>query len=141
VSDLPASAFTVAEDDVAQTIDFITRENVETDLVLLVDNSQSMSRRMDYVRGATERIIASLRGRDRGIVAPFNAHIGNITGPTDDVPTLRQAIGAMRASGGTALLDGLLEGTRLLAGSNGRRAVVLITDGYDENSTATRRRR
>ena len=137
VSDLPATAFKVSEDDVEQKIDFISRESVETDMVLLVDNSQSMSRRMDYVRGATERLISALREKDRAIVAPFNAHVGNITGPTNDVPTLRQAIAAMHASGGTALLDALHEGTRLLAGSKGRRAIVLITDGYDENSSTT----
>ena len=137
VSDLPRSAFTVTEDDVEQTIDLITREAVETDLLLLVDNSQSMSRRMDYVRQATERLIGSLRPKDRAIVAPFNARIGSITGPTNDSATLRQAIGAMRASGGTALLDSLVESTRLMASASGRRAIVLITDGYDENSTAT----
>ncbi|MGC4081812.1 MAG: VWA domain-containing protein [Vicinamibacterales bacterium] len=137
VSDLPPSAFSVTEDGVEQTIDFISRETVETDLVLLVDNSQSMSRRIDYVRRATERLTAGLRPNDRAIVAPFNAHIGSITGPTNDEVTLRQAIGAMRASGGTALLDGLMESTTLLSASNGRRAIVLITDGYDENSIAT----
>lgn len=137
VSDLDRAAFTVTEDDVEQAIDYITRETVETDLLLLVDNSQSMARRLDYVRRATERLVAGMREKDRAIVAPFNAHIGSITGPTGDVPTLRQAIGAMRATGGTALLDGLVEATRLLSASTGRRALVLITDGYDENSVAT----
>jgi len=92
---------------------------------------------MDYVRGATERLTSALRQKDRAIVAPFNAHVGDITGPTNDVPTLRQAITSMRASGGTALLDALAEGTRLLGASSGRRAIVLITDGYDENSSTT----
>ena len=55
VSELAPSAFTVTEDDVEQTIDFITRETVESDLLLLVDNSQSMSRRIDYVRYITGR--------------------------------------------------------------------------------------
>ena len=137
VSDLPGTAFTVSEDDVTQAIDFITREAVETDLLLLVDNSQSMARRLDYVRRATERLVAGLREKDRAIVAPFNAHIGSITGPTNDIATLRQAIGAMRATGGTALLDGLVEATRLLSASTGRRAIVLLTDGYDENSLAS----
>ncbi len=137
VSDLPRAAFTVTEDDVEQTVDLITRETVETDLLLLVDNSQSMSRRIDYVRQATERLISSLRPKDRAIVAPFNAHIGSVTGPTNDSSTLRQAITAMKASGGTALLDSLVESTRLMASSSGRRAIVLITDGYDENSSAT----
>ena len=42
----------------------------------------------------------------------------------------------MRAGGGTAMLDGLLEATRLLPPGSARRAIVLITDGYDENSLA-----
>ncbi|MGE3957888.1 MAG: VWA domain-containing protein [Vicinamibacterales bacterium] len=137
VSDLPATAFSVTEDDLDQTIDFMSREAVETDLLVLVDNSQSMSRRMDYVRRATEQLTAGLKEKDRGIVATFNAHIGTVTGPTSDLPTLRQAIGAMRSAGGTALLDALQEGSKLLGGSSGRRAIVLITDGYDENSTVT----
>lgn len=137
ISDLPPSAFAVLEDDVEQTIDLVSRESVETELVLLVDNSQSMSRRIDYVQRATERLTMSLRPKDRAIVAPFNVRIGSVTGPTSDGNTLRQAISAMRAGGGTAMLDGLLEATRLLPASSNRRAVVLITDGYDENSVAT----
>lgn len=136
VTDLPEASFAVTEDDVEQTIDLIARENVESDMVILVDNSQSMARRMDYVRKVAERLAAGLRPKDRAIVAPFNSHVGTITGPTADMETLTQAIGSMRAGGGTALLDALLEATRLLGTATGRRAIVLITDGYDENSTA-----
>jgi VWFA-related protein len=131
------SAFTVVENGVKQTIDQVARENVPTDLVLLVDNSTSMSRRMEFVRSATERLFEGLKPKDRVIVAPFTAHIATITGPTNDRATVSQAIGAMRAGGTTSLLDSLLEATRLLQGSDGRRAIVLITDGYDEKSKAT----
>ena len=92
-----------------------------TNLVLLVDNSQSMSRTMDFVRLAAERLSDALRQRDKVIVAPFNAHIGTITGPTNDGPTIAQAIKVMRAAGGTAFLDGLWESTKLLEGVEGRR--------------------
>ena len=137
VSDLTEADFTVLEDDLDQTIDFITREQVESDLVLLVDNSQSMSRRIDYVRRATERLTANLRQKDRAFVAPFNAHMGTVTGPTNDTLTLRQSIAAMKAGGGTAMLDSLVESTQLLSASESRKCIVLITDGYDENSKAT----
>ncbi|MEP7306060.1 MAG: VWA domain-containing protein [Acidobacteriota bacterium] len=135
VSDLAPSAFTVRESGVAQKIDLVARESLPTNLVLLVDNSQSMSRTMDFVRLAAERLSEALRQRDKVIVAPFNAHIGTITGPTNDGPTIAQAIKVMRAAGGTAFLDGLWESTKLLEGVEGRRTIVLITDGYDENST------
>jgi VWFA-related protein len=137
VSQLDPSAFTVLENGIQQRIDLVTRETLPTNLLLLVDNSQSMSRTMDFVRLAAERLAGVLRQRDQVIVAPFNAHIGAITGPTHDGPTITQAIGSMKAGGGTAFLDGLREATQLLEGMEGRRAVILITDGYDENSTST----
>lgn len=137
VSNLEPSVFTILEDDEPQAIDLATRETIPTDVVLLVDNSQSMSRRLDFVRRATERLISGLRANDRATVAPFNAHIGTITGPTSDRATIREAIFAMRASGGTAMLDSLIEGANLLRSAQGRRVLVLITDGWDENSAAT----
>jgi len=137
MSQLEPSAFTVRENGVAQTIDQVARETLPTTLLLLVDNSQSMSRRMDFVRLAAERLAGGLRPRDQVIVAPFNAHLGTITGPTNDPETISHAIAEMRASGGTAFLDGLKESTDLLQGLEGRRAVILITDGYDENSSTS----
>ena len=137
VSDLTTEAFRVAENGVSQRTDIVTRETIPTDMVLLVDNSQSMSRRIDFVRLAADRLATTLGANDTAVVAPFNQHVGSITGPTADRKTIGEAIAAMRAGGGTAVFDGLLEGVRLLEGSDHRKAIVLITDGYDENSTAT----
>lgn len=135
VSNLEPEAFGVRENGIPQHIDLVARETIPSNLLLLVDNSQSMSRRMDFVRLATERLASALRRRDQIIVAPFNAHLGTITGPTNDPRTIAQAVSSMESRGGTAFLDGLRESTKLLEGLDGRRSVVLITDGYDENST------
>lgn len=134
ISQLEPSAFVVRENGVAQGIDLVTRETLPTTIVLLVDNSQSMSRRIEFVRLAAARLGAALRQRDKVIVVPFNAHIGTITGPTNDAATITGAIDAMHANGGTAILDSVRESARLLEGVEGRRAIILITDGYDENS-------
>lgn len=135
ISNLDPSTFRVRENGAPQKIDLVARETIPTNLVLLVDNSQSMSRRMDFVRLATERLAGALRRKDQVIVAPFNAHLGALTGPTNDAATISQAISVMKATGGTAFLDVLRESTSLLTGLEGRRAVILITDGYDENSS------
>jgi len=137
MSQLEPSTFVIRENGVAQKIDQVGRETLPTTLLLLVDNSQSMSRRMEFVRLAAEKLAGALRKNDKVIVAPFNAHVGTVTGPTNDSATISHAIGAMRSGGGTAFLDGLRESTELLDGLEGRRAVILITDGYDENSTTT----
>jgi VWFA-related protein len=136
VAQLDPSLFTVRENGVQQEIELVAHEALPTTLLLLVDNSQSMSRRMEFVRHAAERLARTMRQRDKLIVAPFNAHVGTITGPTNDIATIAESIAAMRAGGGTAILDGLLESVRLLQGAEGRRAVILITDGYDENSVS-----
>lgn len=136
VNGLDAAAFQVLEDDKPQTIDLVSVESVPVNYVLLVDASQSMHPRMEFVRAAAGRLADFLRRDDRVIVAPFSRSLRAITGPTGDRETIMGAVHAIAASGGTAISDGLVEASRLLAGTDGRHAVVLITDGYDEHSQA-----
>jgi VWFA-related protein len=63
--------------------------------------------------------------------------LGAITGPTADVETIGDAISAMRADGGTAIHDSIVEASRLLESVEGRRTIILISDGFDENSEAS----
>lgn len=134
VPEVGRAAFVVREDGVVQPIDVAVRRTLAMTVVLLVDNSQSMSRRMADVRRAAERLTRALRGDDRVIVAPFNARVGAITDSGADARTIADAIDAMRAGGGTAILDAVADAARLLDGTDGLRTVILITDGYDENS-------
>jgi len=133
-SHLDPSTFIIRENGVPQKADNVARQSVPTTIVLLVDNSQSMSRRIDFVRQAAERLGDRLRMQDKIMVVPFNKQLGAITGPTNDAKTIGEAIASMRAQGGTAILDALLQSTKLFEGAEGRRAVILITDGYDEHS-------
>ena len=52
---------------------------------------------------------------------------------------LHQKVDAARPGGGTAYLDATAEGLRMLQDIPGRRAVVLMTDGVDMNSTQTQK--
>src|SRR5918994_1028099 len=134
ISNLDPASFVIRENGVPQKADHIARQTVPTTIVLLVDNSQSMSRRIDFVRQASERLADRLRQQDKIMVVPFNKQLGAVTGPTNDAKTIGEAIASMQAKGGTASLDGVLESTKLFEGSEGRRAIILITDGYDEHS-------
>ena len=73
------------------------------------------------------RTIASSWRRSRSRSEP-------ITGPTGDRETIAGAVAAIASRGGTAIADGLIEASRLVAGAEGRHVIVLITDGYDEDS-------
>jgi Ca-activated chloride channel homolog len=134
VTGMGYSSFRLFEDDEPQLIDMVQPETLPAIYTLLVDSSQSMHRRMDLVRLAAGRLTPYLRAQDRVIVAPFSTTIGSLTGPTDDPRTVAHAISAIRARGGTAILDALLEACRLVRGLHGRNVIVLVTDGYDEHS-------
>ena len=111
-------------------------ESLPVTYTLLVDASQSMHARMEFVRAAAGRLADFLRPNDRVIVAPFAQSLGAITGPTGDRETIAGAVSAISSKGGTAISDGLVEASRLVAGAEGRHVIVLITDGYDEDSQA-----
>jgi VWFA-related protein len=135
VSTLQASDFVVRENGESQTLDLVQRETLPTTTLLLVDSSQSMAGRFAEVRHAATRVAQALGSQDSVIIAPFNRHIGAVTGPTNDAATIEESVDAMKASGGTAILNALEDGVRLLDGVTGRRVMILITDGFDENST------
>jgi Ca-activated chloride channel homolog len=135
IGGLAPEAFALAEDGVPQQLDGVLRESVDATFALLVDASGSMSRRMDFVRRTAATLAGFLRPRDRMIVAPFARALRAATGPTRDLPTIVGAIDAIAPEGGTAILDSLVSLAHTVANAEGRRAIVLITDGYDEHST------
>jgi VWFA-related protein len=136
VGGLDANAFRVLENDEPQTIDLVSIESLPVTYTLLVDASQSMHNRMEFVRTAAGRLADFLRPNDRIIVAPFARSLGSITGPTNDRDTIAGGVRAISSSGGTAIFDGLIEASRLVPANDRRHVIVLITDGYDENSRA-----
>jgi Ca-activated chloride channel family protein len=134
VRDLTERDFRLLENGVPQALDLAARDEVPTTFALLVDSSQSMAHRIDFVREAATRLSGVIRPRDRLLVVPFSQELAAITGPTDDRATVSEAIARISPRGGTAIMDGLIELVPHLRGVEGRSAVVLITDGYDEHS-------
>ena len=137
ITGLVPSHFAVIEEDVQQTPQLVGQESVPATFVLLVDSSQSMSRNYDFVRQAARRLLQYLKPHDAAIVAPFSKTLGAITGPTNDRETIISAIGAASAAGGTAIFDSLHQMADRIALEPSRHAIILITDGYDENSQET----
>lgn len=136
VRDLAASDFAVFEDAEPQAIDLVAQRREPALFTLLIDSSQSMALRADSVRATAKKLLASLFKDDQIVVAPFSRGINTMTGPTTDHAVILDAISRIRPSGGTAILDTLQAAASGLAGQSGRRAIVLISDGYDEHSSS-----
>lgn len=134
VGGLSDADFRLYEDGRPQVIDSVAVESAPATFALLIDTSQSMSRSIEFVQRAAARLTAFLRKDDTVVVAPFKAAITTVTGPTRDLATIRDAISQIAPRGGTAILDSLAEVTERFGDGPGRRVVILITDGYDEQS-------
>jgi VWFA-related protein len=134
VNGLAVADFAVTENDVPQTIDMAVLDTVPATYTLLIDTSQSMGRRIDFVRDAAGRLPSHLRSNDSVVVVPFARSLGVVTGPTQDRETIAGAISALNPGGGTAILESLSRVAEEVSTGDGRHIVVLITDGYDENS-------
>ena len=137
IGSLQRDHFTVFEDEVQQELDLVQLQQMPTSFTLLIDGSQSMSRRVDLVRATARRLTSRLKKGDTITVAPFRRGIETITGPTDDEATIAAAIANIRAVGGTAILDSLAALPERFVRAEGRHVIVLVTDGYDEHSTTT----
>ncbi len=134
IASLKAADFTLFEDDVKQTLDLAQLQRVPTHFTLLIDGSQSMSRRIDLVRATARRLTARLDASDMVTVSPFRRAIDAMTGPTNDAATIAAAISSIKAEGGTAILDSLATLPDVFAQAEGRQVIILVTDGYDEHS-------
>jgi Ca-activated chloride channel homolog len=137
VSGLNSANFAVQEDGVAQSIDLVSHERVPATFALLIDSSQSMSERFAFVKEAASRLTAFLRPKDTVVVAPFAKRLAALTGPTGDRRTIVEAIHHIEPTGGTAILDSLIELSERLPPAEDRRSVILISDGYDQHSHAS----
>jgi Ca-activated chloride channel family protein len=134
IASLKPADFTLFEDDTKQTLDLVQLQTIPTQFTLLVDGSQSMSRRIDLVRATARRLTARLREGDMVTVAPFRRSIDAMTGPTNDAATIATAISGIHATGGTAILDSLASLPEVFKQAEGRQVIILVTDGYDEHS-------
>jgi Ca-activated chloride channel family protein len=136
VRGLTSEHFQVFEDDQTQTIDLVDAATVPTTHTLLVDTSNSMSYRFEFVRRAARRLASSMKPGDQMVVLPFASSLGPMTGPTADLNAVASAIETMKSGGGTAIADAILSASDVMENVDGRHIFVLFTDGYDEHSNA-----
>jgi VWFA-related protein len=120
-------------------------DEVPLTLGLAVDTSGSMWPLMIDTRQAASRfLVNTLIPGDRALLVAFSNRPRLVAGPTGDLQTLLQGFGRLSAEGATALYDSIVFSLVQLqeAGEHGdgRRAVVLLTDGQDYGSRFRPRR-
>ncbi|MBI4478275.1 MAG: VWA domain-containing protein [Acidobacteria bacterium] len=142
VTDLTADDFTVMEDGRSQTIKFFAKGDDEITgpdlhIGLLFDTSGSMEQDMRQSKSAAIKFLNLLpRAADMTIV-DFDTEVRAFRYGQSDFPRLVERIRARKADGWTALYDALgvyLDGAST---QDGRKILVVYTDGGDTRSHIT----
>ncbi len=141
VTDLRRTEFRVFEDGHAQPLQHFSKGgDLPARMLLLVDASGSMNAELKEasVRMAIIQILSSLRPEDQVALAGFDSRYFGLVPFTRDHAKVEKAFTELKPWGTTALHDALDKAAHDIAShGEGRRAVVVITDGMDTASQKT----
>ena len=126
----------VLEDGVEQRVDTFEEAVLPVTVVLTLDASGSMTRMAGQAQAAAREFVTALRPEDAVATVQFADRVQSLHGPTVQRELPLSAIDRYAAEGGTALHDGIAEALTVAGAASGRRAIVLVTDGRDENKTS-----
>lgn len=137
VTTLKATDFELKIDGKLAEIGEIMRSETPISLAMLFDNSSSVLVARDFEKEAAIRFFKRVIRPEKDKAALFSvADVTRLEQPlTSNIGSLTQAIGLFaEPKGATALLDGIIEVAEYLKSANGRRVVVIVSDGEDTYS-------
>lgn len=135
VPDLKEQDFNIYDDGKLQTITLFKSDVQPVTVMLTLDTSGSQNLNLDLLKDAAETFVIRLLPFDKARIMNFDDKV--ITSPeftNNRDELIRYVHEGIDYGNGTRLWDALNEGMSDLAAVDGRRVVVLLTDGYDDES-------
>ena len=138
VSGLRREDFTVYEDGKLQDVSHFSNDRVPVSLGIVLDTSGSMSpEKMSAARSAIDRLIYDLLDKDDELfLVEFSTRARLRQDWTTDRNLISRAVRETNATGGTAIYDAVATAIPTAqAGTHMKKALLLISDGNDTNSS------
>ncbi len=130
--------FRVFEDDVEQKVTHFSNEDAPLSIGLLVDTSGSMGAKLDTSRRAVAEFMKTLNAADEAFLVEFSDQAQLAVPLTKDAGAIDSSMTSATSGGLTALLDAVNMGLQEMKRSkNPRKALLIISDGGDNNSRFT----
>lgn len=138
-SDLQREDFEVLEDGQPQEVSNFARESeAPLRLVMLFDTSLSVAQRLGFEKKAAAKFFERLiRPQDQAAIFSFSTDVVLQQEFTNRVPLLINATKQLKAGGATSLYDAIYRAANYLKPAQGRRIIVMVTDGGDTTSNKT----
>lgn len=132
---LRQSDFKIFEDGAEQEIAYFGTSDKPFTVALLIDTSPSTSYKIDEIHQAAIAFVDQLKPQDSVIVIEFNSSVKVQCEATNDREKIYRGINRAKFGDGTSLYNAVDEALRKqLSKIQGRKAVVLFTDGVDTTS-------
>ena len=135
VTGLEADNFRVFEDNIEQEVVNFSSEDVPISIGVILDLSGSMANKLGKAKEAALQFFKTANPEDEFFLVGFNERAQVLSPFTSNVEDLEGRMLTASAKGKTALLDGIYLGlTKMRDAQNGKRALLIISDGGDNNS-------
>ncbi len=136
VPTLEPGDFQILDEGRPQAIRVFERQSgIPLSIALLLDASLSTGKDLKFEQESANRFIrAILRPQDRISLFRFTHNVTQLAPFTNDAGRLERALRSIRPEGGTSLFDAVYLACDELRRREGRRVLILITDGGDTTS-------
>jgi VWFA-related protein len=107
---------------------------LSTLLIFDVSGSMNSAGKLETAKEAAKAYLETMRLDDQVGLLTFNTEVNYVQPLTSNQEALRAVIDELTAEEDTAMYDALVEGEELLGSVEGRKAVIVLTDGMDNRS-------
>jgi len=134
ITDLRKDEFAITEDGVTHDIAFFGKVAAPFHVVLMLDTSASTRDKLRQIQQAAYTFVQQLQPADRVKVISFDNKVRDLNEFTSNRETLRTAINSTQSGEGTKVYDAFELAMNTVRRINGRKAIVIFTDGMDWHS-------
>ena len=134
ITDLSQSDFTVFEDGKRQELAVFAAVKQPFNAVLVLDTSNSAQDRLRAIQNTAVSFTRQLGPGDRMMVISFDNEVKQLTDFTSDPKELETAIRGTESGFGKLMYEAVTRALERLKDVEGRRAVILFSDGVDMRS-------
>jgi Ca-activated chloride channel family protein len=134
IEGLTQDRFSVVDEGQPQQLLAFEPESSALSCALLLDTTGSMQKALPSVKNAVLSFLDELRPSDTVAAYSFSAALNLLQDFTLDHESLKRAILRTRAGGNTALFDAVAQVAHEISGRQGKKVIVVFTDGGDNAS-------
>jgi len=134
VPDITREEFEILDNGVRQDLAVFENQTQPFTAVVMLDSSGSMTNSLKLVKAGAEQFLIRLLPQDKAQVGAFNDKIQFSGTFTSDRDALVAALAELDFGNPTRLYDALDQSLDRLASVEGRRVIVVLTDGEDTSS-------